>query len=144
MDTIIWLVIAAIMIIAEIATLGLSTIWFAGGALVTAVVAYFGGSWITQIFVFAIVSVIVLIFTRPIAVRALSKNNVLTNVDRYVGMETISISDIGGLDKLGAVEINGMEWTAITCNGEIIEKNAKVVIKAIEGNKLIVEKKEGV
>lgn len=144
MDTIIWLVIAAIMIIAEMATLGLSTIWFAGGALVTAVVAYFGGSWITQMFVFAIVSVILLVFTRPIAVRALSKNNELTNVDRYVGMETISISDIGGLDKLGSVEINGMEWTAITRNGEIIEKNSKVVIKAIEGNKLIVEKKEGV
>ncbi|MGN0435627.1 MAG: NfeD family protein [Wujia sp.] len=140
MDTIIWLVVAAIMIIVEIITLGLSTVWFAGGALVTAIVAYCGGSWIAQIFVFALVSVALLIFTRPIAVKALAKNSELTNVDRYVGMTATAITDIGDSGKLGTVEINGMEWSAKTNSGETISKDSKVVIKAIEGNKLIVEK----
>lgn len=44
MAQIIWLVIAAIMIVLEIISLGLTTIWFAGGALIAALAAWLGGT----------------------------------------------------------------------------------------------------
>ena len=64
-----WLAVMVIMLIIEIATLGITTIWFAGGALVAFVLAMFNVPFLVQIFVFLIVSFILLIFTRPVAVK---------------------------------------------------------------------------
>ena len=72
MIPIIWLVILAVLVVIEIITLGLTTIWFAGGALAALVVSLLGGPIWLQILLFIGVSVILLIFTRPLAVRYLN------------------------------------------------------------------------
>lgn len=82
---IIWLVILAVLVVIEIITLGLTTIWFAGGALVALVVSLLGGPVWLQILLFLIVSVVLLIFTRPLAVRYMNKNQQKTNVDSIPG-----------------------------------------------------------
>ena len=81
MIPIIWLVILAVLVVIEIITLGLTTIWFAGGALVALVVSLLGGPVWLQILLFLGVSVVLLIFTRPLAVRYMNKNQQKTNVD---------------------------------------------------------------
>ena len=141
MAVVIWLAIAAVMIIVEIATLGLTTIWFAGGALVAAIVANFGVNWIVQIILFALVSLVLLICTRPFAVKHLMKNNEKTNVASNVGKSANVISTIDNVKAEGVVKLNGLEWTARSATNEVIDAGSVVIVKEISGNKLIVEKK---
>lgn len=141
MAIIIWLAIAAVLILFEIVTLGLTTIWFAGGALAAALAAYFGAHWLAQIMLFAVVSLILLIFTRPLAVKHLMKDNEKTNAEGLVGETGIVINTIDNIKAEGIVKLNGLEWTARSDNDEIIEKDSVVEVKAIRGVKLIVAKK---
>ena len=141
MDTeiVLWLVVAVVMIIIEIASLGLTSIWFAGGAVVAAIVAYSGLSMTTQIIAFAVVSLLLLIFTRPIAQKHLIKEPEATNVDSFIGTVVDVIETVEGR-KPGLVKLNGLEWSAITEDDSCIASGEEVVVKAISGNKLIVEK----
>ncbi len=140
MDVVIWLAIAAAMIIVEIATLGLTSIWFAGGALVSAVVACFNDNWLIQLIIFAIVSLVLLLFTKPIAQKRLMKEPEKTNVEGLVGEKAYVTEEINNIKSKGAVKLKGLEWSARSENDEIIEADTEVVVKAISGVKLIVGK----
>ena len=85
METIVWLVIFIVMLGIEIATLGLTTIWFAGGALLSTLVAAIGLPLYVQIPVFLVVSVVLLLFTRPIAQKYFNKERIRTNAESLVG-----------------------------------------------------------
>ena len=61
-----WLIALAVLLVIEIITLGLTTIWFAGGALVAFVLALFNVPLLVQITVFLVVSILLLLFTRPV------------------------------------------------------------------------------
>lgn len=140
MDVVIWLAIAAAMIIVEIATLGLTSIWFAGGALVSAVVACFNDNWLIQLIVFAIVSLVLLLFTKPIAQKRLMKEPEKTNVEGLIGEKAYVTEEINNIKSKGAVKLKGLEWSARSENDEIIGADTEVVVKAISGVKLIVGK----
>ncbi|MBQ9934903.1 MAG: NfeD family protein [Lachnospiraceae bacterium] len=142
MDVIIWLVIAAILIVSEIVSLGLTTIWFAGGAIVAAVLAHFGAHWIVQILVFAIVSFVLLVLTRPIAQKHLMKDMEKTNIDGLIGVTGLVTETIDNTKAEGVVVLDGKEWTARSVSGEIIEKDSKVKVDSISGVKLMVTKSE--
>lgn len=142
MDVIIWLVIAAILIVSEIVSLGLTTIWFAGGAIVAAILAHFGAHWIVQILVFAVVSLVLLVLTRPIAQKHLMKDVEKTNVDGLIGTVGMVIETIDNAKSEGAVFLDGKEWTARAVNGEVIQKDSKVKVESISGVKLMVSKSE--
>lgn len=142
MDVIIWLVIAAILIVSEIVSLGLTSIWFAGGAIVAAVVAHFGAHWIVQILVFAVVSFVLLILTRPIAQKHLMKDMEKTNIDGLIGTIGLVTETIDNTKAEGVVILDGKEWTARSVGGEVIEKDNKVKVESISGVKLMVTKSE--
>ena len=69
-----WLIIMIVFLVIEIVTLGLSTIWFAAGALVSYIIAMLGANLVVQIIVFLVVSIVALVFTRPIAMRFFNKD----------------------------------------------------------------------
>ncbi len=136
----VWLIILIAMIVIEIATLGLTTIWFAGGALVAFVLSLLGLLLPVQIAAFLIVSVVLLYFTRPIAVKYFNKNVTQTNSDALVGQQAIVVSDINNIEGLGRVLIEGKEWSAKAFpDDEKIAAGEVVRVKAIEGVKLRVE-----
>lgn len=139
MDFILWLVVAGIMIILEMISLGLTTIWFAIGAIATALVAYLGAGWFIQIIVFAAISLLMLFITRPIVQKHLMKN-VPTNIDSLIGKRVIVLSDVNGELGVGKVSINGLEWSAIAEGNEQLKKDEEAIVKAIEGNKVIISK----
>ncbi len=141
MAIIIWLVIAALLVIVEIATMGLTTIWFAGGAIVAALVAIFEAHWLIQFLVFAVVSLVLLIFTRPIATKHLMKDQEKTNVESLVGQSALVTATINNIKGEGTVKINGLEWTARSKNDTVIEEGSEVIIDSVSGVKLIVESK---
>lgn len=138
---IIWLSIASILVIIEIATLGLTTIWFAGGALVAALATHLGANWLVQIIVFAVVSLVLLVFTRPIAQKHLFKNNEKTNVDSLVGASANVIETINNKKQEGRIMLNGLEWSARSKDDELIEEGTEVFVESIQGVKAIVSKK---
>lgn len=137
--SIIWLVVLAILLVIEFLTLGLTTVWFAGGALVAFLVSLAGGPLWLQLLLFIAVSVVLLLFTRPLAVKYLNKDVHKTNVDSIPGQKGIVTATIDNLKAEGQVTIQGMEWTARAKNGNTIEKGKVVRVTAVEGVKLIVE-----
>ena len=138
-----WLISFVVLILIEIATLGLTTIWFAGGALAATIAAALGVPIYWQLALFLVISIALLIFTRPIAVKYFNKDRVRTNVESLVGRSAIVISEIDNLQGIGQVSVNGQEWSARSEmeNGRL-PVGAVVVIVAISGVKLIVREQQ--
>ena len=137
---IIWLALTAVLLIIEIVTLGLTTIWFAAGALFAFFAALLGMNQGIQIGVFVVVSVVLLFFTRPLAVKYLNTKTIKTNTEALVGKTARVIVDINNLKSQGQVVINGLEWTARRSDDTVVFKiGDAVTIVGIEGVKLIVE-----
>ena len=143
MEPMYWLLIFVVLIVIEIFTMGLTTIWFAGGALAAFAAGIIGLGTIVQIIVFVIVSLVLLFLTRPIAVKYFNKDREKTNADSLLGQQAVVTEEVDTLQAKGVVVVNGLEWSAKTKepNG-IIEKDAIVIIDEIQGVKLIVRKKE--
>lgn len=76
-----WLVLLILCIIVEIMTLGLTTIWFAGGALAAILACLLRAPIFVQVILFFLVSLLMLFFTRPLAVKYFNKDRVRTNVE---------------------------------------------------------------
>jgi membrane protein implicated in regulation of membrane protease activity len=135
---VVWIVIAVILAIIEALTLGLATIWFAIGAVLAAAAALFGANFPMQVAVFFIVSILTLLFTRPVAVKQLRigrEKNVTEQMEGKQGVVTTALVPFG----TGVVKIGGMSWTAVGEEPAIgIEKDAVVEVVRIEGVKLIV------
>lgn len=143
MDIIFWLVAFVILLVIEILTLGLTTIWFAGGAVVAFVLALLDVGLPIQIIAFLIVSIVLLILTRPIALRFFNQRREKTNVDSLIGQKAVVLEQIDPLRSVGRVEINGMEWSAKTEDmGIVIEPGEIVEVQAVQGVKLVVKKEE--
>ncbi|NBJ94364.1 NfeD family protein [Parablautia muri] len=138
----IWLIVFVVCIVIEIITMGLTTIWFAGGALLAAVGAALGVPFGLQIALLVVVSLVLLYFTRPIAVKYFNKDRIKTNVESLVGKQAIVISEIDNLQGIGQVTVGGREWSArTTVEGIKLPVGSVVVIRAISGVKLMVEEK---
>lgn len=135
-----WLLAAAAFLILEMLTMGLTSIWFAGGALVGAVAAGLSMPLGVQIAAFAVVSVVLLMLTRPLARKYLNSKTVKTNVDSLIGENCVVTQTIDNLKAEGQVLMKGQVWTArSTEEDRVIQKDAKVKVIKISGVKLIVE-----
>lgn len=137
--SIIWLIIVAVMVVIEIISLGLTTIWFGIGAVGAAVAAWMGyGIWV-QLVVFAVLSVVAMALCRPFAIRYLNRDKEKTNVENVVGKTVVVSKKIDNEMASGEVKLNGIEWTARSEDGRVIPENERVTVTAVEGVKLIVK-----
>ena len=139
---IVWIILAIIFALLEGITLGMLTIWFTVGSIISAVSALLGANVTMQVAIFFIVSLVLLIFTRPIFVKHLKigkEKNVIQQIEGRIGIVTQSIKPFSS----GLARVNGVTWTAITDTpDQTIEKGAEVRIVKVEGVKLIVETAE--
>lgn len=135
----IWLIVLVISVILEAATLSLVSIWFAGGAL-TALLANLLHLpiWI-QVVLFLLESLVLLLLTRPLAMRYFNRDRTRTNVDSFIGQEGIVLERVVNLQAKGKVMLNGMEWSARSHReDEEIAEGTVVEVAAVSGAKLIV------
>ena len=139
MHPVVWILISAGLILIELITLGLTSIWFAVGAVVAAVLSHLGFNIWTQLTGFLIVTTILLIFTRPFAQKILNSRVTKTNVEEIVGKIGIVTEEVDNIKGQGAVKLNGMEWTARSVSDATIPKDRKVKVCDVSGVKLIVE-----
>ena len=135
---VVWLVILVACLALEIATLGLSSIWFAIGALAATVVALLHGPLWLQNTLFVAVSLLLLFFTRPI-----NKDRVKTNVEGLIGKQAIVISEIDNLQGIGQITVGGQEWSARSVTDTVKFPVGTVVeVTAVQGVKLIVKERK--
>lgn len=144
-NTVFWLIVLVVLIATEIATMGLTTTWFAAGALVAAIISLLGGNVWWQVGIGLVVSLLLLFFTRPIAVKYFNRERVRTNVESLVGRQAIVISEVNNLQGTGQVNISGQEWSARASSDSVTYPVGSVVnVVAISGVKLIVEERKEV
>ena len=143
--TLFWLVVLVVLVIIELLTMGLTTVWFAGGALVATIAALLHAPLFLQIILFLVVSAVLLFFTRPLAVKYFNKDRIRTNAESLVGRQAIVISEIDNLQGIGQVNVGGMEWSARTrVDGVKLPVGTVVTVLAINGVKLVVEERKEV
>ncbi|MDR2546152.1 MAG: NfeD family protein [Lachnospiraceae bacterium] len=137
-----WLILFVLLVLFELVTMGLSTVWFAGGALVATVAAVFDAPIWLQVVLFLTVSILLLYFTRPLAVKHFNRDRTKTNVEGYIGRDVIVISEIDNLQGIGQVNMGGQEWSARTLKeGITLPVGAVGVVRCVDGVKLIIEEK---
>lgn len=137
-----WMVVLILCIGIEVLTLGLTTIWFAAGALVAIFAALLYAPIFVQVILFLLVSLALLFFTRPIAVKYFNKDRIKTNVESMVGRQAIVTGQIDNVQATGQVTVSGQEWSARSWDDRVqIPAGAIVTVAAISGVKLIVRMK---
>lgn len=134
----IWAVALAVLVIIELLTVGLTTIWFAAGALAALISACFDVSVTLQIVLFIIISVTLLVFTRPLLIRKMHLGREKTNIDSILGQTGIVTEHIGEFDS-GLVKVGGQIWTALSTDQTAIDPGQKITVDRVEGVKLIVK-----
>ncbi len=142
MDSIVWLGVLILMILLELATMGLTTIWFAGGALAAFIAALCGASLLVELGLFLVVSFLLLFAFRPLAMRYVNSRTVKTNVESLAGETARVTEEINNEMGQGTAVLNGQEWTARSADDTVIPAGSLVVVDAVSGVKLLVHKKE--
>jgi membrane protein implicated in regulation of membrane protease activity len=132
-----WLTVFLAFAVVEMLTLDLFFIMLGGGALAGLIADFAGADFWLQIVVFCVVSLLMVVFVRPVALKHLKKGPAKqrTNIDRLIGesalvMETVSTTS-------GLVKIGGDVWSARSENG-VLNAGQRVVVSAIEGATAVV------
>ena len=134
-----WVIFFIILVIIELITINLVTIWFAFGALVTSLVSLYTTDTVILLAVFTLVSLLLLLITKPVVKKLKVKKVVATNLDQVIGKTGVVTEPIAK-DKIGEVKVLGKRWCAYS--DREISKDKKVKILSISGVKLKVEEKE--
>ncbi len=134
-----WLIFFIILVIIELITVNLVTIWFVFGALVTSLVSLYTTDTVILLAVFTLVSLLLLLITKPVVKKLKVKKVVATNLDQVIGKTGVVTEPIAK-DKIGEVKVLGKRWSAYS--DREISKDKKVKILSISGVKLKVEEKE--
>lgn len=133
----IWLVIFIVLVIIELLTINLVTIWFAIAAVFALLVDIITRNTMLEIIVFILSSFLLLLLTKPLIKKIKVKKVEATNLDMVINKVGIVTEDILD-DKIGEVKVLGKRWSAYS-NTEL-KKDEKVKILSIDGVKLKVEK----
>lgn len=136
--TVIWIVLLVLFLILEAATVQLVSAWFALGALCALLANLCGVGVVWQVVLFLAVSAICLIATRPLVKKMTATKIQKTNADRCIGAEAVVLEEINNLKSTGLVKAMGNTWTARSEDGSVIPKDAVVIVRKMEGVKLIV------
>lgn len=141
---IMWLLLIIVFVVIEIITLGLTTVWFAGGSVVALIAAICNADVGIQIVLFFVVSIAMLFLVRPSACRKFNSKRIKTDIASLIGAEGKVVEEIDNFNQKGCVLLDGKEWTARSADGTSIEVGAKVSVNEISGVKLIVTKNEAI
>ena len=135
----VWIIFAVFMLICEVLTTQLVSIWFVLGGIAAAITCIFTDNLLIQTLVFVLVSLFALLATRPLVKKFLKNKKEPTNSDRLIGRVGIVTMDIVNQTGEGQVNVDGKIWSAKSSDGCEIKQGASVKICAIEGVKLVVE-----
>jgi len=146
---VLWSILAAILIVAEIFTSGFVLLWFGIGALAAALAGLVGiDSLLIQFMIFAVVSVGLTAASRTIFINYFSREkdggSIRTGVDGLPGRIGTVVSSSKGALHEGAVKVFGSTWTAYPAPGEPpLEAGERVCVESVEGASIYVKRVGG-
>lgn len=135
----VWLIIAGLFFVGEIATVGFLIFWFGIGALIAMIVSFFTSNIIIQTTIFVISSTILIFTTKPFVKKFADVKKTNTNVYSIIGKKALVIKTIDPIHSVGQIKINGEVWTAESENNQVIDEGSEVEILEIKGVKAIVK-----
>lgn len=140
MMIIFWIALIVVCLVVEIITVGLTSIWFAGGGLLALIACALGAPIWLQILLFLALSLVLVYFTRPWALKYFNPRRTKTNYEDAVG-KTVRITEkVDNLAGTGVAVLNGLEWSARTeTDGVTIEADTIAEVVAVRGVRLIVK-----
>lgn len=134
-----WLAAVIIFCCVEAATVGLVSIWFAGGSLAALIAASLGAPFWLQITLFVVVSGVLIALLRPLMRKVILPKKTATNADRHIGQVALVTEEIDNLRETGAVKLDGVVWTARSLSNHVIPVGTAISVRSIQGVKVIVE-----
>ena len=135
----VWLIIAGLFFVGEIATVGFLIFWFGIGALIAMIVSFFTSNIIIQTTIFVISSTILIFATKPFVKKFADVKKTNTNVYSIIGKKALVIKTIDPIHSVGQIKINGEVWTDESENNQVIDECSEVEILEIKGVKAIVK-----
>lgn len=139
---IVWTIVLIAALIVEGATFALVAIWFAAGALGALIAAGLGAPFIVQLIIFTVLAAVMLIFTRPLLKKLFPNKFIPTNSELEVGKTAVVIEAVENASGKGRVKLGGVNWAAVSENGEDIPADEIVVVKEIRSAKVVVARAE--
>lgn len=133
-----WILIFIAALIIELSTAALLTIWFVFGAVAALIATALGASSQAQVIIFVLTTAITLFLTRPFLKKLMSKEYTPTNSELDIGASAIVIQEINSSKQTGRIRLNGVDWPAVSADGDIIAEGQLVVIKKRESNVMYV------
>jgi len=134
-----WILIAVVCGAIEIFTAGFWFLWLAIAALLVA--AGVSLNWLlnlpAQLLVFSFITLLLIVFTRPLVMKLVKSNDTVSNVNALIGQQGMSLTSISPIH-YGQVKVNGEIWTAVS--QEDIDENIRIVVTGVDGVKLVVDK----
>ncbi len=140
---IVWAFAAVALIGLEFATVSLVSIWFAVGAFAAFVTAIFTDAVWVQLLVFAGVSAMMLLCTRPFVKRFVEAKKTPTNINSMVGMTCTVLTEVGPAEIVGRAKKDDVYWQAFAYDPKAsFVPGEQAIIAGVDGNKLCLAKKE--
>lgn len=137
--TMVWIILVIAFLLIEIATVGLTSIWFVGGSLAGLFLSVLDIHVVWQIFGALAVTIILLIFTKPFVVKYMYKNKERTNYEGLIGQVICIDETVNNLSQTGSALVNGQAWTVRSIDDSILMSGEKAAIVKIAGVKLMVK-----
>ncbi|MCR5217650.1 NfeD family protein [Treponema sp.] len=131
-----WLAIVVISTVIEALTFALTTIWAALAALLMVFISFTPIPFVWQLIIFLIITIALILFTRPFAIKKLKVGKEVTNVAAIVGQEVIVVDEISKFKKGSVKSSGGILWTAALENpdDQLIASSQICTVISVEGN----------
>ena len=143
---ILWVILGAVLIVAEVFTSGFVLLWFGIGALAAGLAGLLGvHSIILQFLIFTVVSIGLTVASRTIFVNYFSREksggDLKSGVDSLPGKVGTVVSSSRGALNEGAVKVYGSTWTAYPADGEEpLEAGDRVEVTKVQGASIYVKR----
>ena len=135
-----WGVICVLAVIVEFASMQLVSIWFAFGAAGAFIGTLADLGFTGQLGIFVLVSLLLLLVTRPFLAKLRVKQTPPMNADKDIGKQAVVIETVDAAHGTGRVRANGVDWSAVSETGEVLEVKTIVTVSRVDGAKLIVRR----
>ncbi len=136
---IMWMILAAIFLVAEMFTAGFFILWFGIGAAAAGLAALAGLGSALQLLVFIVVSLVLFALSRRIGSKLTKEQPPGIGADRFRGLEAVVTEEIDNFHNRGRVRVAGEEWRAESADGDIIPAETRVYVRDVSGTRLIVQ-----
>lgn len=136
----VWIYVFIILVVIELCTVNLVSIWFIIGSLMSLITCYFTDNIGIQVGVFIISSTLSLLLTKNILRKFFNFDKERLNLDRIIGKIGVITEEIKSKSDIGEVKIDGKRWSCYA--SKKIKVGSKVEILSIDGVKLKVREVE--